>query len=151
MKTYTADFRIVFRLQVALLFPCALLLFAAAVFLPRFGSAFWISVFVFAGIYTFAAFFWLPRFFSRLRIYLSTRSLSLYSGVFTRTQRTLRMEAVQYCAQLHTPRFFRSDMEFVVAHAPGARIVLPFLSKQDAGEIATALNNHLRKGSSAHE
>ncbi len=101
-------------------------------------SVCWASVFLFGGII-------LPIYFRRAVIYISTAEISFHSGVFFRRRQHLRAESVQYCSQIKMPLSGLTGFNFIVLHALGASVILPFLSKKDSEDIITLIDTRLQQ------
>ena len=127
-----------------LLLLCAAPIPLAVAFLPR---RFLLGIAVLCAVlYLWFGIFYLPLYFSSVRIDVSPSELAICSGVLVSTRKTLRMDAVQYCTRMTTPFSKATGLNFVLIGALGGRALLPYLSAEDAREIAAFIEERLPAG-----
>lgn len=99
-------------------------------------ALFWVAAIIFGGIL-------LPMYFRRTVIYLSATEISVHSGFFFVWREHMKMDSVQYFSYVKTPLSNITGFNFISVHALGATLILPFLSKRDAEDIAMQLSEKI--------
>lgn len=96
-------------------------------------ALFWVAAVTFAGIL-------LPMYFRRTVIYLSSAEISVHSGFVFLRREHMKADSMQYFSYIKLPLSNLTGFNFITVHALGATVLLPFLAKRDAEEIASLLN-----------
>lgn len=101
------------------------------------------GLFVFSGL--FVVMLTLPLCFSKASYRLSKDSVTKLSGfVFEKTQQ-IAFRNVQYVTLVMTPFCSFTSACFVIVHTPGGKMLLWFLSPDDASEISCRINRAIRR------
>lgn len=152
MKTYKPDRSGMYFCAVCISVASALLTFAAI----RFSASFPVLMYTAVGTAIFGGLFIilliLPVSFSRASYQLSeTSALKLSGFIFEKTQQ-VAFRNVQYVTLVLTPLCVFTSACFVILHTTGGRLVMWFLSKQDAEEITRLANKAIyRQGEKLNE
>lgn len=77
--------------------------------------------------------FLLSLYFHRLHISLTDTEISLYSGIFIRQERRIRLCHVYFVRRVHF-----CGIRLLILHVCGGRLVIPFLCASDLHTIAEA-------------
>lgn len=96
-------------------------------------ALFWVAAVIFAGIM-------LPVYFRRTVVYVSEAEISVHSGIVFLRREHMKADSMQYFSYVKTPLSNITGFNFITVHALGATVLLPFLSKKDAEEIAALFN-----------
>ncbi len=117
---------------------------AAWIYLSAYHIIMWAAIILFCML--FILFFVLvPIYFSKTCYYFSVNEISKQSGFFIETQQLIRVSSIQYFTRVATPFSKHTGFNFIKLNALGGFLVLPFLNKKDADEIADALANSIMK------
>lgn len=144
MRPYRADQSPLRLLQLACLFLYTLLSIAALMFL-RFTPAIQRAVLlVLLAALLVSAFVCLPLYFGSIAVYACERGVVVRTGVLRVTRKIMRMNAIQYISVVITPFSRVTGLNFIVVHALGGRMIIPFLSRNDTEELAIRLSAMIR-------
>lgn len=83
----------------------------------------------------FAAFIYIPVYFSRLIYLAGEKEIKKTSGVFFRSSKSIKYSAIQYSTSVTTPFSGLTGLNFVIFYVYGGKMVLLFLSRDDTLEI----------------
>lgn len=97
------------------------------------------------GVSALFAFVLLPIYFRRTVIYLSPTELTIHTGMFFKQRSHMKTAAVQYISSLRLPFSKLTGFNFLSVHGLGGKIVLPFLSDDDAEALADSLELEIKK------
>lgn len=100
-----------------------------------------IAIFVFVGVLL--GLWLLPAYFRRTFICLSADSITIYTGIFYLKREQLRLSSAQYITRISTPLSSISGFNFLMIHALGGNMLLPFLKSEDCDEIERMLSNKI--------
>lgn len=78
---------------------------------------------------------YLPLYFSNLYYEIDSQTITKYSGVIFRTNRTIKFSTVQYTALVTTPLSKITGLNFAVLFVYGGQLRLIFLKHSDCTEI----------------
>lgn len=86
----------------------------------------------------------LPFYFHKAFFTVTSKEITSKGGLIITGKHFMLTESVKSVTTVITPFSGLTGLNFVVLNALGARLLLPFLSKRDALEIAAAINNSIR-------
>lgn len=116
---------------------------AAAVILSHGASRFFsICMWTFAGICAGTAavcLLLLPLYFRHLQCIVTEAQITVKAGIFFRRESSVRLQTVQFVQIITGPFGGRWGMRFILLHVYGGRLLLPFLGRQDYGELTEFL------------
>lgn len=87
----------------------------------------------------------LPFYFHKCCFTVSSKEITAKGGLIITSNHFMLTESVKSVTTVITPLSRITGLNFVVLNTLGARLVMPFLSKHDALEITSAINNTIRK------
>ena len=86
----------------------------------------------------------LPFYFHKARYTVSSKEITAKSGLVMTSKQFMLTSAVKSVTSILLPLGRLTGMNFIVLNALGSRLVIPFLSRRDAEEIAELVNNSSR-------
>ena len=86
----------------------------------------------------------LPFYFHKAGYTVSSKEITAKSGLIVTSKQFMLTSAVKSVTAIFLPLGRFTGMNFIVLNALGSRLVIPFLSKRDAQEIADQVNNSIR-------
>ena len=92
----------------------------------------------------FFAVFILPIYFIRSFFTVSGKEITTYTGLVITTKQFMLTESVKSVTAIITPLSRFTGMNFIVLNALGSKLLMPFLSKKDAMEITSMINQSIR-------
>lgn len=128
----------------------ALILASIAVILlsKRYLSAYPIIMYTVIGIFCAAAFaigmILLPIIFAKSTYSISDEEIQKVSGMFFISRQFMKTSCIQYITTVTTPLSKLTGLNFIIVNALGGRMILLFLSMNDALEISASLNRTIR-------
>lgn len=142
-RKYTLKMTAMYLMSGALFVLAAAGTFAARRYLVSFEILMYIAIGIFWGLAVIFGLFLLPMFFRRTVIYLSSKEITMHTGLFFLRRIHMRMSAVQYVTLVTLPFSELSGFNFIAVRALGGSLVLPFLNKVDCDEIISALHSEI--------
>ena len=128
---------------IAIIILCVLIV-TAWIYLSAYPIIMWAAIILFCVMFI-LFFILVPIYFSRTCYYFSANEISKQSGFFIESQQLIRVSSIQYFTRLATPFSKHTGFNFIKLNALGGFLVLPFLAKNDADEIADALADSIMK------
>ena len=86
----------------------------------------------------------LPFYFRKARFTVTGKEITAVGGLFVTTKHFLMTSSVRSVTAVMLPLGRFTAFNFIILNALGARVVLPFLCRRDAEEIAATVNNSIR-------
>ncbi|MBR6874581.1 MAG: PH domain-containing protein [Ruminococcus sp.] len=87
----------------------------------------------------------LPKFFKSNHISISATDIVCVRGVLTNRTVYMPMDAVKSVSMVISPMGARTGLNFIVLNALGARLIVPFLDKEDCIDIYSFVNELIMK------
>lgn len=87
----------------------------------------------------------LPKFFKSNHISISAADIVCVRGVLTNRTVYMPMDAVKSVSMVISPMGARTGLNFIVLNALGARLIVPFLDKEDCIDIYSFVNELIMK------
>ncbi len=139
MKKYHPSKNSLYILKVILLLLTIFFSFLAKVYLSAYPILMFTAIILFCALFVIIGAFWLPLYFSKTVYYISDFEISKQSGVLFEKKQLMKVKSVQYYTRLLTPLSKFTGFNFLKMNALGGSILLWFLNKDDANEIADTL------------
>ena len=139
MKKYYPSKNSLYILKVILLLLTIFFSFLAKVYLSAYPILMFTAIILFCALFVIIGAFWLPLYFSKTVYYISDFEISKQSGVLFEKKQLMKVKSVQYYTRLLTPLSKFTGFNFLKMNALGGSILLWFLNKDDANEIADTL------------
>ncbi len=139
MKKYYPSKNSLYILKVILLLLTIVFSFLAKVYLSAYPILMFTAIILFCALFVIIGAFWLPLYFSKTVYYISDFEISKQSGVLFEKKQLMKVKSVQYYTRLLTPLSKFTGFNFLKMNALGGSILLWFLNKDDANEIADTL------------
>ena len=139
MKKYHPSKNSLYILKVILLLLTIFFSFLAKVYLSAYPIHMFIAIILFCALFVIFGAFWLPLYFSKTVYYISDFEISKQSGVLFEKKQLMKVKSVQYYTRLLTPLSKFTGFNFLKMNALGGSVLLWFLNKDDANEIADTL------------
>lgn len=139
MKKYHPSKISLIILKVILLLLTIIFSFLAKVYLSAYPILMFTAIILFCALFVIFGIFWLPLYFSKTIYYISDFEISKQSGVLFEKKQLMKVKSVQYYTRLLTPLSKFTGLNFIKMNALGGSILLWFLHKDDANEIADTL------------
>ncbi|MBQ8965155.1 PH domain-containing protein [Ruminococcus sp.] len=86
----------------------------------------------------------LPFYFHKAQYTVSSKEITAKGGLVITSKQFMLTSAVKSVTSILLPLGRLTGMNFIVLNALGSRLVIPFLSRRDAEEIAELVNNSIR-------
>jgi membrane protein YdbS with pleckstrin-like domain len=86
----------------------------------------------------------LPFYFHKARYTVSDKEITAKSGLFITSKQFMLTSSVKSVTCILLPLGRLTGMNFIILNALGSRLVIPFLGRRDAEEIANLVNNSIR-------
>lgn len=87
----------------------------------------------------------LPFYFHKARFTVSAREITAKGGLFFTSKQFMLTSSVMSVTTVMMPLGRFTGMNFLILNALGSRLLIPFLSRKDAEEIADIVNGSIRK------
>lgn len=145
MKKYYPSKKSLTTLKVILLLLTIVFSFLAKVYLSAYPILMFTAIILFCALFVIFGAFWLPLYFSKSIYYISDFEISKQSGVLFEKKQLMKVKSVQYYTRLLTPLSKSTGFNFIKMNALGGSILLWFLKKDDANEIADTLALAIRE------
>lgn len=147
MRKYQPSMKALNLIRVLLFVAAALFCLAAVWAGIRFSLPIimYIALPVFALLYIFVSFIYLPIYFKNSVFLISPDEVSKQSGVFFTSHQFMKFSSVQYFTEIRFPLSRLTSCNFIILHALGGTVVLTFLSRHDFEELSAALAHEIRK------
>mgnify|MGYP003529668400 CR=1 FL=1 len=139
MKKYYPSKNSLYILKVILLLLTIFFFFFVKVYLSAYPILMFTAIILFCALFVIIGAFWLPLYFSKTVYYISDFEISKQSGVLFEKKQLMKVKSVQYYTRLLTPLSKFTGFNFLKMNALGGSILLWFLNKDDANEIADTL------------
>jgi len=139
VKKYYPSKNSLYILKVILLLLTIVFSFLAKVYLSAYPILMFTAIILFCALFVIIGAFWLPLYFSKTVYYISDFEISKQSGVLFEKKQLMKVKSVQYYTRLLTPLSKFTGFNFLKMNALGGSILLWFLNKDDANEIADTL------------
>ena len=91
----------------------------------------------------------LPFYFYKASYTVSNKEITAKGGMIITSKQFMMTSAVKSVTSILLPLGKLTGMNFIVLNALGSRLVIPFLNRRDAEEIADQVNNAIRSRSGA--
>ncbi|MBQ8298229.1 MAG: PH domain-containing protein [Ruminococcus sp.] len=134
MKLYKPDRRGLASLRILVLASAILLIAAVRLFIKIYPLMLTLSI-IFALTAVYLVFVYMPLYFSRLSYSSDGIEIKKTSGVFFRTNQSIKYSSVQYSTFVTTPFSGLTGLNFIIFYVYGGKCLLLFLRKSDAQEI----------------
>ena len=147
MKKYTADGYALGFIRIIMLIICVGGGVAAYIFLLRFNILMWAIIITLAALYFICGIIMLPIYFAQMKYTVSPDRIASHSGLLYSITQNMKISAIQYTTLISVPLLSRCGFNFVIANALGGRIVMSFLTRNDASDIQARISRYMsRKG-----
>ncbi len=97
-----------------------------------------IAIFVFLGLLF--GFWLLPAYFRRTVVCLSADDITVHTGLIFFRREQMKLKTAQYVTRVSSPLSGITGFNFLVIHALGGNMLLPFLRTEDCDELERALS-----------
>lgn len=134
MKYYKPDKTSLVLLKGIILAVAAVLIIAVRVFIKIYVLMIVLSI-IFALTAVALAFVYLPLYFSHLSYQANDKEIKKSNGVFFRTHKSIKYSSIQYSSFITMPFSRFTGFNFIIFYVYGGKLLLLFLSKDDAEEI----------------
>lgn len=91
----------------------------------------------------------LPFYFFKARYTVSDKEITAKGGMIVTSKQFMLTSAVKSVTSILLPLGRLTGMNFIILNALGSRLVIPFLNRRDAEEIAGLVNSAIRSRSGA--
>ncbi len=143
MRKYTPKIAALYTIQVLIFLLSLLITVLAVLYLSSFRILMSVIIIICWLIAVIFGLWLLPMYFRRTVIYLGISEVSIHSGLVFMWREHMKISSVQYVSRVITPLSGATGFNFVIIHALGGSVVLPFLSKKDSEEIINVLNSRI--------
>ena len=99
----------------------------------------YVLIAIFIAIWFILGFLLLPMYFRRTVIFLSPTEITLHTGIIFLRRSQIKLSSAQYVTRISAPLSGFSGFNFLVIHALGGSLILPFLSISDCDELERAI------------
>lgn len=145
MRKYTLKSAALYLISGTLFIIAALATFLLRAYLVSFEILMYSLIGLFWGIAVLFGLILLPMYFRRTVIYISPAEITVHSGLLFLRRDHMKMSAVQYVTHISMPLSNLTGFNFIVVHALGGNILLPFLNAVDCEEILNTLHLEVTK------
>ena len=145
MKKYNTSKKSLSLLKVYLFFVFLFLTILSRLYLYSYPIIMWTIILIFWSLFIVGAMIILPIYFAKTCYYVSPYEVSKQSGVFVESKQLMKVKSIQYITKIVTPLSKFTGFNFLKLNALGGSIVLMFLSKNDANDIASTIAAAIRQ------
>ena len=118
---------------------------AARLYLSAYPIIMWSAIGLFWVLFIIIVLIGFPIYFSKTYYYVSSTEISKQSGIFIESRQLMRVNSIQYVTRVITPFSRYTGLNFLKMNALGGYLVLLFLSRADAEDIASTISASIRK------
>ena len=145
MKTYKMNKAAINFIRIAMIAVTLVAAYLSFVYLSDYPIIMWLVIGLFASVTILYGCIFLPIYFKSSRYTIGPKEIRKQSGMLFFTKQYMKLESIQYVSSVIFPLSQFTGLNFVMINAFGGRVIFMFLSRNDALEIISFLEEYIKK------
>lgn len=145
MKTYKMNKAAINFIRIAMIIVTLVAAYLSFVYLSDYPIIMWLVIGLFASVTILYGCIFLPIYFKSSRYTIGPKEIRKQSGMLFFTKQYMKLESIQYVSSVIFPLSQFTGLNFVMINAFGGRVIFMFLSRNDALEIISFLEEYIKK------
>ncbi len=145
MKTYKMNKAAINFIRLAMILITLIVTYLSFVYLSDYPIIMWLVIGLFVTVTVLYGCIFLPIYAKSSRYTIGPKDIRKQAGMLFFTKQYMKLESIQYVSSVIFPLSQFTGLNFVTINAFGGRVIFMFLSRNDALEIISFLEEYIKK------